>query len=353
MRYKLLKKRIVKERMTGKERFRAALSGEPVDRIPVGSPTSVATVEQMNKVGASFPEAHYKPNKMFDLTMAAHNILGYDAVMPHFSVWIGGATLGIPVDWGDKDSKMPDAKEVAWNKPEDIEIPSEIGDKEPAKSLLKVISRINDEEPDVYIIGKVMGPWTLSYHGYRTDNALRMSVKNPEKLKASLDILKSFTLEFGKLQIEAGADALCIPDHVTGDLVGPETYKDFLMPVHKELITEFEQFDTPLILHCCGDTYDRLEYFQEAGWPAYHIESKVDAFEATKKVNSMKLIGNINNPDTLWASKPEHAKCESLYTARAGYAALAPECCIPTTTPDENLKAIINAAQHLQPLKKT
>lgn len=353
MSYQLLKKQTVEETMTSKERYAAALRGESVDRLPVGSPTSVATVEQMDEVGASFPEAHYKEDEMFNLAMAAHNILNYDAVMPHFSVWIGGATLGIPVDWGDKDSKMPDGKIIAWEGPDDIKIPSDIAKREPARSLLRVISRIKKEAPDVFVIGKVMGPWTLSYHGYGTDKALMMTVKAPEKLRESLDILKEFTIEFGKLQIEAGADALCIPDHVTGDLVGPETYRKFLLPVHKKLIPEFDEYDIPLILHCCGDTYDRLEYFEEAGWPVYHIESKVDAFDAKRKVHSMKLVGNMNNPTTLWASTPEHVKRESLYAARAGYEALAPECCIPATTPNKNLKAIVEVAKHLKPIKIT
>ena len=46
-----------------------------------------------------------------------------------------------------------------------------------------------------------------------------MSLDDPGKTKLVLDRLKEVTIEFGLAQIEAGADALTLPDHATGDLV--------------------------------------------------------------------------------------------------------------------------------------
>ena len=61
--YKLLKRDIVKERMTGKERYLAALEGKSVDRIPVGSPTSVATIEQMKETRRLSTHSNAKSNR--------------------------------------------------------------------------------------------------------------------------------------------------------------------------------------------------------------------------------------------------------------------------------------------------
>ncbi len=44
--------------MTPKRRFLAGIMGGRVDRTPVGSPTSVATVDQMEMTGAFFPDVH-------------------------------------------------------------------------------------------------------------------------------------------------------------------------------------------------------------------------------------------------------------------------------------------------------
>lgn len=356
--YKTLQGEKVSEDMTSKERFISALKGDCVDRLPVGSPTSVATVEQMEKTNAYFPEAHYDSKKMVKLAAGSHDILNYDALMPHFSVWIGAASLGIPVDWGSEE-KMPDRKCPPYDAIEKITIPADLSEKKPAKALLESISKLSREYSDICLIGKVMGPWTLSYHLFGMEKFLKWTIKKPDKVKKSLQKLSEFTFKFGKLQLKAGADLLCIPDHVTGDLVSPQTYVKFLMPVHGKIINRFHKTDMemvslngkpPLILHCCGNTLDRLGHFEKAGWPAYHIESKVDAFEAKREIGKMKLIGNINNSLTLRNSKPGHVKCEALYAARAGYDVLAPECAVPMDVSDQNLKSIVDLARKLKPI---
>ena len=77
--------------------------------------------------------------------------------------------------------------------------------------------------------------------------------------------------------IEAGADVLCIADHATGDLVGPWTYRDFLLPYHKELT---QRLGCPTVLHICGNTLDRMDHICQAGFDCFHFDSKVDARDA-------------------------------------------------------------------------
>ncbi len=51
---------ITGETMTGRERYINALLGKPVDRVAVGSPTSLATYQEMRRLGVEWPEAHYE-----------------------------------------------------------------------------------------------------------------------------------------------------------------------------------------------------------------------------------------------------------------------------------------------------
>ena len=69
-------------------------------------------------------------------------------------------------------------------------------------------------------------------------------------------------MDFGVAQIEAGADALTLPDHATGDLVSGEYYKRYLRDLHIEFV---ERIPIPLILHICGRTVDRMEYIAQTG----------------------------------------------------------------------------------------
>ncbi len=79
--------------MTPKRRFLAGLLGGCVDHPPVGSPTSVATLECMEACGAYFPEVYLNGQKMATLAATAYTMLGYDCLMPVFSVQQEAAAL--------------------------------------------------------------------------------------------------------------------------------------------------------------------------------------------------------------------------------------------------------------------
>ena len=74
------------DEMKPRERVLAALKGEPVDRTPTCNPTSVATVELMDLVDAPFPEANRDPEKMARLAATGYTELGFDTIMPVFSI---------------------------------------------------------------------------------------------------------------------------------------------------------------------------------------------------------------------------------------------------------------------------
>ena len=70
--------------MTSRQRVLAALARQPVDRTPVCNPTSVATVELMDLVGAHFPDANRDAEKMARLAATGYTELGFDTIMPVF-----------------------------------------------------------------------------------------------------------------------------------------------------------------------------------------------------------------------------------------------------------------------------
>ena len=150
---------------------------------------------------------------------------------------------------------------------------------------------------EVAIIGKTMGPWTLGYHCFGVEPFLLMSLDDPGKTKLALDRMKEATIVFGLAQIEAGADALTVPDHATGDLVSADYYKRFLRDLHIEFV---ERLPVPLILHICGRTVDRMGYIAETGIAAFHFDSKNAPSESMAAMDDrVSLVGNINNPETL------------------------------------------------------
>ena len=332
-------------RTAPKHLFLSALfGGRRGARPPAGNPTSIACEELMKSCGAFFPEAHLNPRAMADLAIAGHEIAGFDTVMPEFSVHQESAALGCEVDWGSPE-RMPDAKNAPHADFSDVTIPEAILEKPSLRTVLEAIALLRREVGGrVGIIGKVMGPWTLSYHLAGTQNfLLQVGLGETGKVTRMLRQLMPLTIAFANAQLRAGADAVVLADHATGNLVGPYHYRDLLLPLHREITAAI---DGPVILHVCGNCLDRLELFADSGVDAYHFEWQVDAKAAVERIGSrVSLAGNVNNPKALLQGTPEDVYNQARYAIDAGVDIIGPECAIPLATPLANLQAIAAACR--------
>ena len=331
--------------MTSRQRVLAALSNQPVDRTPVCNPTSVATVELMDLVDAPFPNANREPEQMARLAATSYTELGFDSVMPVFSIIQESSALGCNMQWEQKDN-WPTVRmyDPIWVEPEDIKIPEDIHKHPDMTCVVDAIKILRKELGDeVAIIGKTMGPWSLGYHCFGVEPFLLMSRDDPGKTKQCLDKIKELTIAYGIAQLEAGADAVTLPDHATGDLVSGEYYDRFLTDLHTEFA---ERIPGHIILHICGRTVDRMGYIATTGMSAFHYDSKNKPQESMDVVgDKIALVGNINNPETLFSKGPDEVREEVFANLDAGVPMIGPECAIPLQTPIDNLKEIPRAVK--------
>ena len=323
--------------MTKKERVLAALNRLEVDRPPVANPTSVATVEMMDLVDAPFPDACRSAELNARLAATEVTEFDFDAVSPYFSIIQESSAIGCEMQWEQKDN-WPTVRmsNPIWKTADDVKVPTGFLDHPDVKAIIDSIKILKNEfGNDVPIIGKTMGPWTLAYHVFGVEPFLLGSVDNPDETIRALEKLQEFTYLFGEAQVDAGADVLTIPDHATGDLVSGQYYEKFLQEIHTEMA---ERFTVPLILHICGRTVDRMPYIAETGMHAFHFDSKNSPQESMDAVNNkIALVGNINNPETLYSKEADDVKKEVFECLNAGVQLIAPECAIPLKTKAENL----------------
>ncbi|MBM4309006.1 MAG: MtaA/CmuA family methyltransferase, partial [Deltaproteobacteria bacterium] len=230
-----------KQRSTPKQRFLSSLFRERKgDRISVGNPTSIVSIELMEKTGIFFPDAHLDAMKMAELAAGGYEILGFDSIMPEFSVQQEAEALGCLVDWGSP-TMMPDAKTHPSKELQQPIIPENFLEKPSLQVVLRALELLRRNYGDhVALIGKVMGPWTISYHLCGVQDFLLWTLIEPDKVQRFLEKLKEVTISFAKAQLLAGADVVVIADHATGDLVSPKMYQDFLLPIHQEIIQRIE-----------------------------------------------------------------------------------------------------------------
>jgi len=333
------------ETMTAYERTLDCLAGKPVDRPPVFSATNVITVELMDLVDTPFPDACQEPELAARLAATAYTELGHDAINPYFSVIQESSALGCDIQWEQKDN-WPTVRMTnpIFKSVDDIRVPGNFLEHRDTQCVIKSIEMLKKEYGDeVAIAGKTMGPWTLGYHTFGVESFLLMSIDDPDMTKRCLHKLKEASILFLEAQVDAGADALTLSDHVTGDLVGPPYYRRFLLEIHQEIA---ERIPLPIVLHICGKTLDRMDDIAQCGMAAYHFESKNDPQEAMDIVKGrIKLMGNINNPNTLYVRGPEEVRQEVYRCMDAGVEIIAPECAIPLATKLENLIEIPNAVK--------
>ena len=331
--------------MNPRQRVMAALRREPVDRTPCCNPTSLATVELMDLVDAHFPQANREPELMARLAATGHTELGFDSIMPVFTIIQESSALGCKIQWEQKDNwPTVRMREPIWEEPDDISIPADFLTHQDTRCVLEAIEILRKEFGDeVAIVGKTMGPWSLGYHCFGVEPFLLMSLDDPGKTKLCLDKMKEITVDFGVAQIEAGADALTLPDHATGDLVSGEYYARYLRDLHIEFV---DRIPIPLILHICGRTVDRMDYIAQTGMAAFHYDSQNQPGESMEVVKDrISLVGNINNPETLFSKGPEVVRGEVYKNLDSGVQLVGPECAIPLQTSIENLKEIPQAVR--------
>ncbi len=329
--------------MKPREIFLAALRRQSVPRAATGSATSVVTTDLMTHARVGFPEAHLKARKMATLAETAVTLLGFDAIMPLFSVWHESAALGCEVDWGDQ-SRMPTGKPCCSSLEAGLGIPHDLLLRPSCRVPLEAIRELKRRHGgQAAILGKVFGPWTLGYHVYGVEPFLMATLLAPDAVKRAMRKLIEVTVSFANAQIDAGADALALADHCTRDLCSPAAYRDFLQELHHEL---HERIDCPIVLHICGNTADRLAYIRETGLECFHFDSKVAAAQARALAGEkLSLMGGTSNFTVVRGGTAASIAQDVQEKLAAGIDIIGPECAVPLDAPWINLRTIADEAK--------
>jgi len=310
----------------------------PSGKVVFGTGTSIACQEIMQQAEAAFPEGHTDPEAMFKIALAGHTVIGFDVVMPLFSVCHEAAAMGCGVNWGGLDM-MPESGPSIFRTAEDITIPSNLLTRPGCAVPLRALSMLRKELGDeAAVCGKVMGAWTQAYHYFGLQEFLIKTITEPDEVKRILEKLLPVTIQFARAQLDAGADCILLADHATRDLCSPRTYAKFLQDLHAQLT---ETIPAPLILHICGNTSDRIGMIAQTGVACFHWDTKTGTPADVRKLAGEKLalMGGINNIRLL-QDAPDKIAAMAHAAAASDIDVIGPECAIPLATPLANLRAI-------------
>ncbi len=158
--------------------------------------------------------------------------------------------------------------------------------------------------------------------------------------------LFAFTLEmglqFGKAQVEAGVDIIGVGD-AAASLVGPQIYREFVLPYEKRLIDGLHAMGVKVRLHICGNIKSILTEIAGLGCDIVDIDSKVRLADARQMMGMKQVLaGNIDPVRALRNGTPQSvaSAIEQCRREAGSRYIIAAGCEVPRDTPVANVYAL-------------
>ena len=155
-----------------------------------------------------------------------------------------------------------------------------------------------------------------------------------------MDLCTEQAIEFALKQLEAGADLIGIGD-AASSLIGPEFYKQFVLPRMCRYVDAVHQKGGLVRLHICGNINSLFLYIAKLGVDMIDLDSMVSIESARQYLGSnVALAGNLDPVSEVKDSYPAAIleRLKSCHKEAAGPFIVGAGCEIPRGTPDANLE---------------
>ncbi len=336
--------------MNSKERLMAVLNQEKPDRMPCFGANSTVTYDQMKKVNAFWPEGHVDGETMAKQALAAHTVLGFDAVRVPFCQTFEAVALGCNFKPGKAISEgeegIPGIEHPPPYKLDDVPVfPEDFLSRWRIPELIKAVRVLKKEVGDeVAIVAGIIGPFTIAGALLDTVPLLKATFKSPEKIRPFLEIGEKAGTALALALIDAGADIIAVEDMTASpDLIAPKTYREYELEYQKR---QLDAISVPTILHICGNVDPIVEWMGQTGADVLSLEPKASAPLARQKCGpKVVLMGGVDTATTLFMKDPPTVKAGCEESIADGIQILAPGCAVAPGTPLDNLLAMVEVAK--------
>ena len=329
--------------MNNLQRILRALRHETVDRIPVTGFLTSVNMDLMKYCGYGWEEAHYDVDKLVELAAAAHNHWGLETLKLPFDMTVEAEALGGKINLGDNET-LPQLISHLYDEPEELCFDRDLLNCGRIPLVLKAIGKAKRQYDDkAAVVSSIVGPFTLGTRLFGMDNFLIWMIAEPEKAHAAMSRLTRLCVMYAGEQAAAGCDTILIGEAASsGDLISSDTYRDCIMPYHKELCSSL---NVPSVVHICGNITGHLPYIVETGMTAISFDGKTDVSEASRILKGKTaLVGYLDTMGTLLNGSAADVYQSSVDCIDAGIDLLCAGCAWPAHIPTENALAMIKAA---------
>lgn len=264
----------------------------------------------------SFLEMCHKPEIAAEVTQLPIKRFGFDAAILFSDILVVCEALGIPIHFEEGVGPIignPIVSNADIHNLQIGEVSSILGYVGEAIKLVK--SQIS-----VPLIGFCGAPFTVASYLIegRSSHDLKKTKKwlfqNPENLHHLLEKITICTLDYLKMQIASGVDAIQIFDS-WACFLGPEQFRSFSFAYLKRILNELSPLKIPIILFCRGSAsfLPQLVELQPAG---ISIDWSCDLSQIRQSIpSSIALQGNLDpfilysSPDSIRKEVGKLLKC--------------------------------------------
>jgi uroporphyrinogen decarboxylase len=304
-------------------RFLKACRGEPVDIKPVWFMRQAGRYMKAYrdlKEKHTFLEMCHTPELATEVTLQPIKGLDVDAAIIFADILLPLEPMGTGLEFTKGDGPViprpvRTAKDIENLRPVNSEEQlGFVGD-----AIRMVLSEMNGKVP---LIGFAGAPFTLCSYmiegGKSRDFKITklMMYETPELWKQLMDKICIVLIDYLKMQVNAGAQALQIFDSWVGCL-GPADYEEFILPYTRRVISAMQETGVPVINFSTG-TSTMLPLVKQAGGDVMSFDWRINLDDAWNQVGFDQPIQGNLDPVILFAPIPEIRKRVEDVLKRAG-----------------------------------
>ncbi len=341
------------EELSSVERTLRTLQFKPIDRVPVDLHNFMLTPRFM---GVSDFASFYRDGEaMAEGQIKAWKRYGHDVLLVENGTAALAEACGVEVIYQQDSAPVASIPAInSLDEVDELEVPDPYQD--PLLSELLKATRLIVEEigEKAFVIGRAdQGPFSLACEirgmsNFLLDIAIREDL---DKIHRLLEFCSKVSERFALAQIEQGAHATSFGDSPSGpDLISPADYREFAYPYMKKLAQTMKDRGIILAYHICGNATPIISDMIDTGAAIIEIDQKSDQLAVKKAADGKAaLLGPIDPSEVMANGTPElvvQKAREALENLSPGGGfILGPGCALPSTTPDENIDALIETAK--------
>ena len=336
------------------ERLLRACRGEPVDRPPVWLMRQAGRyLPEYRRVrdGIPFLEMCRDVERAVEVSLQPLRLVGTEAVILFSDIFVPVVGMGVDLDFrpGPVVAKpIRRAEQV-----EALRVPDPRASVPFVFEILRRLRRELDPQA-VPLIGFSGAPFTLAAYlvegarGKEFSEVRRLVHRGSEVLRGLLARLAELVVGYLRAQVEAGAQVVQLFDTWAG-LLGREEYREWVLPLHREIAGGLDRERAPLILYV-KDGAHLVDLMAESGADVISLDWRADLGDAAARVGRrVSLQGNLDPCALAGPRERIEARVRELAAAgrpARGHVLNLGHGCLPDT-PVEGVRAFTDAARAL------